>query len=127
LILVIKKIDEDKLREFKAEAVRRGLTYSKAIEEAIDLWLSQRSNIRTESQMNNLTYRKLKDKLIKKYFGKYVVIANGELIGVYNNIDEVSNKLKTLNVKHAIVAKIGEEPIKGELTWLGGSMRLRTA
>jgi len=124
---VIKKIDEDKLREFKAEAVRRGLTYSKAIEEAIDLWLSQRSNIRTESQMNNLTYRKLKDKLIKKYFGKYVVIANGELIGVYNNIDEVSNKLKTLNVKHAIVAKIGEEPIKGELTWLGGSMRLRTA
>ncbi len=127
MILVIKKIDEDKLREFKAEAVRRGLTYSKAIEEAIDLWLSQRSNIRTESQMNNLTYRKLKDKLIKKYFGKYVVIANGELIGVYNNIDEVSNKLKTLNVKHAIVAKIGEEPIKGELTWLGGSMRLRTA
>jgi hypothetical protein len=30
--LVVKKIDEEKLREFKAEAIKRGLTLSEAIE-----------------------------------------------------------------------------------------------
>jgi len=39
MTLVVKKMSERKLREFKAEAVRRGLTLSQAIEEAIDLWL----------------------------------------------------------------------------------------
>lgn len=38
--LVIKKIDPEKVRLFKAEAVRRGFLLNQALEEAITLWLN---------------------------------------------------------------------------------------
>jgi len=37
MTLVIRKIDEKKLRGFKAEAIKKGLTLSQALEEAIEL------------------------------------------------------------------------------------------
>ena len=40
MTLVIKKLDPEKLRRFKAEAVRRGLLLHQALEEAITLWLN---------------------------------------------------------------------------------------
>lgn len=40
MTLVIKKIDPEKVRLFKAEAVRRGFLLNQALEEAITLWLN---------------------------------------------------------------------------------------
>ncbi|MQL56298.1 hypothetical protein [Acidianus ambivalens] len=51
-----KKIDEKKLREFKAEAIRRRLTLSEAINQAIDLWLNkvsaEDSEVERERELN---------------------------------------------------------------------------
>jgi len=62
MVLVIKKVDEEKLREFNAEAIRRGLTLSQAIEEAIDLWLRS-VKLGTDVDVNNRAYLRMKSKL----------------------------------------------------------------
>jgi len=129
MVLVIKKVDERKLREFKAEAVRRGLTLSQAFEEAVELWLKSRGNIITEEDVNNSVFLELK-KDLDKYRGKYIVIARGKFLGAYDSLREVANILLKIKpeVKHAIVFKVGfDRKIKGELEWLGGSMKLEPA
>jgi len=130
LVLVVKKVDERKLREFKAEAIRRGLTLSKAIEEAIVLWLSKsKGYVEDEVEANNRVFEGLSREL-DKYRGKYVVIAHGKFLGAYDTLDEVSKVLKNLEpkVKHAIVFKVGvDEKVRGELEWGGGSIELRVA
>jgi len=129
MVLVIKKVDERKLREFKAEAVRRGLTLSQAFEEAVELWLRSRGNIITEEDVNNSVFLELK-KDLDRYRGKYIVIAHGKFLGAYDSLREVASILLKIKpeVKHAIVFKVGfDRKIKGELEWLGGSMKLEPA
>ncbi|BDB99972.1 hypothetical protein [Saccharolobus caldissimus] len=123
MTLVIKKIDEKKLREFKAEAIRRGLTLSEAISQAIDLWLNKvRSeddeDVEKERELNNKVFEELKDNLPKD---KYIVIANGKLIGTFDSLKEVSDVLKGLKVKHAIVVNMNKDSQR-EGEWLSGSM-----
>ncbi|MEM2475645.1 MAG: hypothetical protein QW407_06950 [Thermofilaceae archaeon] len=122
MTLVIRKIDEKKLREFKAEAMRRGLTLSQALEEAIELWLSQKPAW-AEPDANNAAYARERQKLLKKHRGKYAVFTHGQLVGVYASLNEVIAALRDLKERprHALVAKIGED-IAEVLKWWGGSI-----
>ncbi|PCN50093.1 hypothetical protein B6U99_06280 [Candidatus Geothermarchaeota archaeon ex4572_27] len=125
MTLVVKKIDEGLVREFKAEAVRRGLTLSEALAEAISLWLQHvRSEgvVETEDTVNNRVYESMKAELERRYSGKYVVISGGRLIGAYESGEEVIAALRKIRPRHAIVVRVGERPGVGE--WLGGSLEL---
>ena len=125
--MVIKKISEDKLREFKAEAVRRGLKLSEALEEAIDLWLSyKRGEVSSEQDLNNLAYEAQKNELTKKHKGKYAVFASGKLAGIVESLEEVSKLLRKLGVKEAVVVKLGVDE-EVALEWAGGSLELKSA
>jgi len=121
--LVVKNADERKLREFKAEAVRRGLKLSEALEEAIELWLSAKPLL-DEVDANNLAYLRAKRKL-EEHRGKYAVFAHGRMIGVFESLEEASGALRSLEPKprHAVVVKIGVDK-PGELEWWGGSISL---
>lgn len=123
MTLVIRKVDERKLREFKAEAVRRGLTLSEAFEEAIELWLSARL-LFSEEDSNNVAYLRERRRL-QRYRGMYAVFAHGRFIGAYPSLEEVAKALKPLTPRprHAIVVKVGEDR-PGELEWWGGSLEL---
>lgn len=127
MTLVIKKIDEQKLREFKAEAIRRGLTLGQALEEAIDLWISVKDRILVESDINNMVYNEIKNDL-EKYVGKYIVIVKGKFLGSFATLDEVAKVLKKYHGSHGIVLHVGYDVRpKGALEWLGGSIELKTA
>ncbi|MHC1601470.1 MAG: DUF5678 domain-containing protein [Candidatus Nezhaarchaeales archaeon] len=128
MVLVIKKASEEKIRQFKAEAVRRGLTLSKAFEEAVDLWLSTSSKALVSIEdLNNRVFTELKEE-IDKHVGKYVVIANSKLIGVFDDIRDVARALKEVKAQHAIVYRPGiDKPVSGVLEWWGGSIELKTA
>lgn len=126
MTLVIKKLNPDKLRQFKAEAVRRGLLLHQALEEAITLWLNRNeADLETDVEINNRAYEAAKEELFKKYKGKFIIIAEGKLIGVYENLNEASKKLRALkpHIKHAILTKVGcDEKYSGEYEWWGGSI-----
>jgi hypothetical protein len=128
LALVIKNIDKRVVREFKAEAIRRGLTLSKAFEEAARMWLEFKDKvIVSEQDLNNLVYESMEEEL-RKNRGKYAVIAKGKLLGIFETIEDVSLALRSANVRNAIVVKIGHDDVLVEgLEWLGGSIELGSA
>jgi len=122
MTLVIRKIDEKKLRGFKAEAIKKGLTLSQALEEAIELWLSQKPAW-AEPDANNAAYARERQKLLKEHRGKYAVFAHGQLVGVNASLNEVIAALREFEERprHALAAKIGED-IAEVLEWWGGSI-----
>jgi len=83
------------------------------------LWLLKNTSYSDpEAEENYRKYSEIEDELKKKFLGKYVIIARGKFIGAYDTLSEVSDTIKKLNVRHAIVTKIGEEK------WWGGSISL---
>ena len=122
MTLVARNIDKNLYNLFKAEVIKRGLTISKALEEAMRLWLIHKSlNIDLEAEQNFRAYEKMEKKLLKRYKGKYVVIALGEFKGAFNTLEEAAQLIRQLNIKHAVVTKLGEEKkVTGE--WWGGSI-----
>jgi len=116
--VAIKNVDEELYRMFKAAAALRGITLGEALNEAIRLWLEMSSllnkylKIEEEAARNREAYERLEKRLLRKYRGKYVAVADGNLIGVYNTREEAVEAVKKLSVNHAIVTKIEEKEAK---------------
>ncbi len=127
MVLVIKNVDERKLREFKAEAVRRGLRLHEAFEEAVSLWLSKKpAELLSEEEVNHLVYESIRGELRAKHVGKYAVVAEGRFVGSFESLEEVVEALRKLRPRHAVVAKVDEDE-EVEREWLGGSMERLSA
>jgi len=128
LPLVLKRVSEEKARLFKAEAARRGLTPSQAFEEAVELWLRHaRGDAVTDVDADDEVWRRLRDELRRRARGKYVVLAEGRLVGVYSSLEEAAAKLRELRargVRRAVLVRPGvddeERGAVGE--WLGGAL-----
>ena len=116
MVLVVKDVNEKRLRKFKAEAARRGLTLTEALEEAIELWLSYRP-LFSEEDANHAAYLREKGRL-KGLEGRYAVFAHGRFVGAFENLEEVAKALRALSPRprHAVVVKVGvDRPPRGEL------------
>ncbi len=128
MTLVVKKLDERKVRELKAEAARRGITLSKAVEDAIDLWLNlaKRSFLDEETKVNNSVYKKLKESgKHNELRGKYVVIAGGKLVGAFETLNEAADAIRKTGARKALLFKPGVDDERVEREWLGGSIGQR--
>ncbi len=131
MTLVIKKLNPEIVRLFKAEAVKRGLLLNQAIEEAITLWLNTgRSVVETDFEANNRVYESMKEELRKNHSGKFIVIAEGRLAGIFSEESEAIEVLRRLgeHIKHAILTRVGADDERaGELEWWGGSIERQSA
>ncbi|QOJ79188.1 hypothetical protein IG193_01630 [Infirmifilum lucidum] len=122
--VTIRGVDEKTYRKIKAIAALRGVKVGDIVNEALKLWLSIRpevleafSTIDEEADRNRKAYESLRSEL-EKYKGKYVAIAHGSLLGVYDSIKEAAEAVERANARHGIVKKIVEEaPEKVELGW----------
>jgi len=125
LTLVIKKLNERTLRELKAEAARRGLTLAQVFEEAVNTWLNQNREAYaiTETDRNNDFYESNIAELEAQHRGKYILVAHGRLVGVYENLDQAGEAINAITPKtaQAILTKVGED-VKEFGEWLGGSL-----
>ena len=126
--VIIRGLDQDLHRKFKAEAAMRGISLSKALEEAMKVWLRLDNDKPPldESEINNAAYEKMKDGLRRRHHGKYVVFSAGKFLGAASSPDEAGILARTGSGRKALVAKIGERrPAGGE--WLWSSLELHTA
>ena len=125
MTLVIKKLDQKVLRSLKAEAARRGLTLAEVFQEAANLWLSkqQEKPVSTEADRNNEFYEANHAELQRQYKDRFVVIAGGELVGAYHDLNAAGTAIRSLKPRprHAIVTKIGHDE-RGIGEWLAGSL-----
>jgi hypothetical protein len=86
--------------------------------EAIELWLAglRQRQVDAQAKANNQAFEKLQAELIDKYFGKWIVIAHGQLQGVGNSLAEVNHLAP--KAQDRIVMQVGEQrPKEVELGW----------
>ncbi len=125
LTLTLKRVSPEKVRLLKAEAARRGLTPSQAVEEAIDLWLRS-APLLEDVDLDDAAWRRLRERLSREARGKYAVIAGGRLVGVYNTLEEAAEALRELRrrgLRRAVLVRPGiDDAATGEGEWLGGSL-----
>ncbi len=129
--LVLKKLSEEKIRLLKAEAARRGLSLSEAVEEAIELWARSPLGVVGDEAADDAAWEAVKERLRREARGKYVVIAGGRVVGVYDSLEEAAEALRELRrrgVRRAVLVRPGvDDERAGEAEWLGGSMEAETA
>ena len=94
------------------DAIRQALT------EAVELWLAQRREILSDIEQvaNDQIYEKLRLELERDHFGKWIVIAHGQLQGVTDSLEEAD--LLVPAAQDRIIIQIGEDrPREVELGW----------
>jgi len=117
----IRSLDENLYRKFKSIAVLKGITLSEAFDEAMRLWIElHETDLKSREDYDNEYFISIKRELDEKYKGKYIVISEGRIIGVANNLREVYKIIQEKGIRKCIVYKAGLEREKGE--WLWGSI-----
>ncbi|MHA1972577.1 MAG: DUF5678 domain-containing protein [Candidatus Hodarchaeales archaeon] len=112
--VLIRDVDTDTYANFKARAAQEGLKLGEAITKAMQQWLENNRTVTLQDkqrQKNLLTYRKLKSTLHKKYNGKWVLIARGELLASGDTLEPIVSKMKKLKLEgeHCFVFKAGKK------------------
>jgi len=127
-IVAIKNVDEKLYRKFKALAALKGLSLGEAFNQALSLWINMSERVKVieylaveeEAEVNRRVYRELEDSLLKNYKDKYIAIAKGKFLGVFESRDEALDAVKRLKPRHAIITKV--EPKKPRVIELGMSL-----
>lgn len=115
------KLPPDLWREFEQQAQKLyddQDSITKALEEAVELWLEKhRWQFQYEVKTSNdRFYNEIKERLEHDYPGKWIVIADGELAGVAESLQETNPF--AAKAKDRIVYRVGEHrPREVELGW----------
>lgn len=113
-------LPEQLQQEFEqaAQALFASGGVTKALSEAVELWLTQNRKklIQIESIANNNAFESLKSEFEKKYIGKWIMIAHGTLQGVADLPEQLNHLAPSAH--HRLVAQIGQTQTKEvELGW----------
>ncbi len=127
-VIAIKNVDEKLYRRFKALATLKGLSLGEAFNQALSLWINISERVEVaeclaveeEARANRQVYEELIDELLEKHRNKYVAIAKGRFLGVFESREEAFNVVKKLKPRHAIVTRV--EPKKLRVIELGMSL-----
>lgn len=112
--VLIKDVDKELYKKFKAKAVLKGIKVGTALSLAIEKWL-QEDDIITDEETNrirnNETYNKLLPRLIRDNRNAWVVISEGEFIGVFKSQKDAIEAVESNNLygKVNIVSQIAKE------------------
>ncbi|OQY56061.1 MAG: hypothetical protein DRR08_25130 [Candidatus Parabeggiatoa sp. nov. 2] len=90
----------------------------RAMIDAVELWLAKqrKHQIDIEADANDKAYVKLKEELERNYWGKWVVIAYGQLQGAGDSLAEINHLAP--DAQHRIVMQVGERrPKEVTLGW----------
>jgi len=112
--ILIRGVEDEVYRRFRAEVIRRGMTLGRAISEAMEMWLSSRTedrDLRYEEELNNRAFLRMREKLRKEHYGKIGIFCFGKLIGIASSMEEADEMIKTKcrGAKHVLVVRIGQE------------------
>ena len=125
----IRGVDEKVYREFKAESVRRGLKIGEAVTEALKTWLNkhrkEENNIDIARKINNAAYRMIKGKLLRDHLGKWIAIADGQLMAVSDSLEQLCKENKEIFEKydHVLVDQVTPEE-RRIVRWRGRSLKI---
>lgn len=102
LSVLIKDIDRELYAKFKAAAAMRGLRLNDALCHAIKKWIEEetpKTQRDRDRLQNNATFRRLIPSLIEHNEGDWVVISEGELIGIYPDRKKAIEAVRSNNLR----------------------------
>ncbi|MCD6114518.1 MAG: hypothetical protein J7J78_04390 [Thermoprotei archaeon] len=114
-LVAIKNFDEELYRLVKAYASLEGRTVASIFEEAIKQWLMTRSNYGelqawiTLEKYFSMGYKKAQSfvgKNPEKFSKGYMLICNGEVLGVYSSYVEAARVSREKCVEHGLILKL---------------------
>ena len=118
--VLIKNVDPDLYRKFKARAIEQGLKIDEAFNEAIATWLDKPRKKTPREQMqekNELAYKLLKNTLEKEYPNSWVAIIDGQLASTASSREELFFDLRNIKTSNdpALVFHVGSKPRRATL------------
>lgn len=100
--ILIKDVDKTLYSRFKSQAVLRGIKVGEALSLAMEKWLEDTANENEEEMervRNNATFRRLFPELIDEHEGKWIVISQGRMIGLYGTMIEAAHEYSDQGVR----------------------------
>lgn len=125
--VIIRGLNEELYRQLKAKAALHGHKISRALEDAIRIWVEAgNSVVQDEADANNKAYSTMKQDLLRRHPRKYVVFAEGKLLGVANTLEQAGKLARQHTRGRVLLTRLGKElPAGGE--WLWSSIELASA
>ena len=106
----IRGLSEELYRRVKAVASLRGIRVSDAFQEALKIWLSIRpevlekfSEIEAEAELNRKALQEKYDELVRDSKGKYVAVARGRILGIYETLEEAAQAVEGASAKQGSI------------------------
>ena len=120
----VRGLSEELYRRVKAVASLRSIRISEAFNEALKIWLSIRpevlekfSEIEAEAELNRKALQEKYDELVRDYKGKYVAVARGRILGIYETLEEAAQAVEGASAKQGIIEKIEPRAKKETELW----------
>ncbi len=125
--IAVKKVDEKLYKRAKALASLRGETLGEAVNEALAMWLSQRTTpdlldkweeLEKQAKVNNDAFVRMRPELMRKHRGEYAVIKGGKLVGSYTTSEDAFRAAANREGVQTVVAHLVDVPPRAvELGW----------
>ena len=118
--VIIRKVPPKTYREFKARAAKLGLRIGEALKEAMEAWASSTEEKAGVLQdRNDDAFRRMRPTLERKYHGKYIAIANGQLAAVADTLEQLAAELRRRKIARCRTVHLGvdESGEGGEWFW----------
>ncbi|MBU4220270.1 MAG: hypothetical protein KKA10_01395 [Euryarchaeota archaeon] len=77
-------------------------------------------NVNEKQALNDLTYRKMKNQLVRQFSGKHAVIADGKFLGAEDSLENAWALAS--HYENAVVTRITKKLLRAKL--LGSSLRI---
>jgi hypothetical protein len=123
LDIIIRNVESKAYREFKARAVKAGMRLGEALKQAMESWsTSTDSEGNPPHDQNDDAFRRMKSVLERKYAGKYIAIANGQLVAVADTIERLAAELREKRITRCRTVRLGVEETGEGGEWLWSSI-----
>jgi hypothetical protein len=122
--VIIRNVPTKAYREFKSRAARTGMKLGDALKQAMDSWAPAggERDASPPHDQNDDAFRIMKPTLQRKYSGKFIAIANGQLVAVADTLDRLAVELRRKRIVRCRTVHLGVEESGEGGEWLWSSI-----
>lgn len=121
--VLIRNVPSKAYREFKSRAARSGMRLGDALKEAMERWAAATGDeASAPHDQNDDAFRRMKPTLQRKYSGKFIAVANGQLVAVADTLEQLAVELRRKRIVRCRTVHLGVEESGEGGEWLWGSI-----
>jgi hypothetical protein len=123
LDIIIRNVESKAYREFKARAAKAGMRLGEALKQAMESWSAPTdSEASPPHDQNDDAFRRMRSVLERKYAGKYIAIANGQLVAVADTLERLAAELRERRITRCRTVRLSVEETGEGGEWLWSSI-----